>query len=149
MHPRYFASDKSSVRAYVRPPLHVSWVERKNSNKSDFFFFRLNFNVCNDVDNRERARARDNKQRRRISLEEEQKNFIAAVSKWGMLAATKKNSEQRQMRHFLHKKCNWEVSRFIRAKQEQRNVQKSVYVVCLFFAQFSLPSPFSATLYTI
>ena len=31
--------------------------------------FRLNFNVYTDVDNRERARARDKKQRRRILLE--------------------------------------------------------------------------------
>ena len=32
-------------------------------------FFQLNFNVHTDVDNRERARARDKKQRERISLE--------------------------------------------------------------------------------
>ena len=33
-------------------------------------FFRLNFDGYTDVDNKERARTRDEKQRRRISLEE-------------------------------------------------------------------------------
>ena len=42
-------------------------------------------------------------------------NFIAAMGKWGMLGATKekmsasekkKNSEQKQIRHFVHKTCN-------------------------------------------
>ena len=41
----------------------------KNNNKVESFF-RRDFNVFIDVDNRERGRARDNKQRRIISLEE-------------------------------------------------------------------------------
>ena len=36
-------------------------LERKNHTKAESFFFRLNFNVYNDVDNRERARTRDKK----------------------------------------------------------------------------------------
>ena len=41
------------------------------------------------MDNRERARASDKKQRRRISLEEKHETFIAAVRKWEIAAATK------------------------------------------------------------
>ena len=40
------------------------------------------------MDNRERARARDIKQRRPILLEEKPENFIAVVTKREMLAAT-------------------------------------------------------------
>ena len=50
-------------RTCVRPPLYVSWGERRNSNKAESFF-RLNFNAYTNVDNRERAWARDNKQNR-------------------------------------------------------------------------------------
>ena len=92
---------KSSVRStYVRPPLHVSRDEilhfkhmrvsavnriasrafrDKNNNNKANSFFRLNFNVYVDVDNGERARARDKKQRRKISLKEKHENFIVAV----------------------------------------------------------------------
>ena len=49
------------------------------------FFFRLNFYVYADVENRERARARararDKKQRSGSSLEEQQENFIAPLRK--------------------------------------------------------------------
>ena len=41
------------------------------------------------VDNRKRARARDKRQRRRISLEEQHKNFIAAVRRQEMLVTSK------------------------------------------------------------
>ena len=41
------------------------------------------------MDDKERARARDEKQRRLISLEEKHETLIAAVRKWEMLAATK------------------------------------------------------------
>ena len=41
------------------------------------------------VDNRKRARARDKRQRRRISLEEQHKNFIAAVRRQEMLVTRK------------------------------------------------------------
>ena len=61
-----------------------------------------------------------------------------------ILAATKvrvavKKSEQEHMRHFLHKTCDQEVSRCSRAKQRQRNVQKSVLHVQ---SCFSANSPF-------
>ena len=53
--------------------LCINWqpglLKRKNSIKAESFLFRLNFNVYADMDNRERARARDKKQSRRISLE--------------------------------------------------------------------------------
>ena len=65
------------------------------------------------MDNRERARTRDKKQRRPISFEEQHENFIAAVRICEMLAATKvkqtgseKKSEQDHIQHFLHKTCN-------------------------------------------
>ena len=45
------------------------------------FFFDVIFDVYTQLDNRERARASDLKQRRRNSLEEKHKNFIAAVRK--------------------------------------------------------------------
>ena len=62
-----------------------------NNNKAESFF-RLNLSVYIDLDNRERAKARDNKQRRSFSvqsLEEKHKNFIPGVRKWEMLAASK------------------------------------------------------------
>ena len=146
MHPKNFGSENwSSVRC---PPLHVSWGEilhfkyprllalkrweppgiseiKNNTNKADSFF-RLNFNVCIDVDNREWARVRDKKQRRPMTLEGLHGNFMAVVWKWEMLAATKMkmsgsekianrntfniSSIKRVTREFL------EVSRFSRAK---------------------------------
>ena len=87
MHPSNSGSEKI-VR--TRPPFHVSrgevtarfggkshslldfWTEVKkynNNNKADSFF-RLIFNAYIDMENRERARARDKRQRRPISLEE-------------------------------------------------------------------------------
>ena len=76
-------------------------------------FFRFNFSVYIDVDNRER----DKNRRRTISLEEKQKNFIAAVRK-RRNASCHQGENERQLKkvnrntrqHFLHKKCNWKVS---------------------------------------
>ena len=66
-------------------------------------------------------------------MEEKQKKFIAAVRKRGNISRQqgenerqRKKSEQVEHIHFLRKTCNWEVSRFIRSKQRQRNVQKRV-----------------------
>ena len=90
-------------------------------------------------------REKELEQRRPTSFEEKHENFIAAVRKWEMLAATKvkmsgsekkvnKNtydisSIKRVTKKFL------EVSRCSRAKQRQRNVQKSVlHVQSCFFA---------------
>ena len=80
------------VRPDVRPPLHVSrreilhfkhtrvsavnriatrtFRDKKNNNNKADSFFGLNFKVYIGVDNRERARGRDKKQRRPISFEE-------------------------------------------------------------------------------
>ena len=52
-------------------------------------FLKVIFDVYTHADNRERARASDWKQRRRVSLEEKQENFIEALGKWEMLAASK------------------------------------------------------------
>ena len=52
-------------------------------------FFDVIFDIYTHVDNRERARAIDWKQRRRISLEEKHENFIAPPRKWDLLAASK------------------------------------------------------------
>ena len=57
--PRLFAVNRMATRTF----------REKNNNKVESFF-RRDFNVFIDVDNRERGRARDNKQRRIISLEE-------------------------------------------------------------------------------
>ena len=53
--------------------------EEKTSNNKADSFFRLDFNVYTDVDNRERARAKDKKTREK--KKEKHENFIAAVRK--------------------------------------------------------------------
>ena len=107
MRSRNFSFDKI-VRTYVHPPLHVSRgetlhfkhparfgdkshghrdfkreTERKNNNinKKAEFFVRLNFNDYINVENRERAKARNTQQLRPISLEEKHQIFTAAVRK--------------------------------------------------------------------
>ena len=59
----------------------------REKKKTSRFFFVVNFDVYTQVNNRERARASNWKQRRGISLEEKHENFIAAVKNWEMLAA--------------------------------------------------------------
>ena len=84
VHPRNFGPEKIvRTRPYLRPPLHVSLGEilhfkyqrvsavnriatrnfrdKKNHNNNADSFFRLNFNVYIDVDNRERGRDKKNK----------------------------------------------------------------------------------------
>ena len=92
-------------------------LEIKTTTTNADSFFRLNFNVYINVDNRERARARVKNQRRPISLEEKQKKIIAAVRKRGNISRQqgenerqRKKSEQVEHVHFLRKTCNWEVS---------------------------------------
>ena len=63
--------------------------EKKKKKKQGRVFFDVTFDIYTHVDNRERARAINWKQRRRISLEEKHENFIAALRKWEMLAASK------------------------------------------------------------
>ena len=74
----------SNVTFAISIHVKMNWQLSKLS-----LFFRLHFNVYIDVDDRERAWARDKKQQRRwILLEEKHENFIAAVKKWEILAAT-------------------------------------------------------------
>ena len=67
--PRLFAVNRMATRTF----------REKNNNKVESFF-RRDFNVFIDVDNRERGRARDNKQRRIISLDE---NMKKVKRRWG------------------------------------------------------------------
>ena len=71
--------------------LHVSWgeilhfkypcVSTVNCIAKPDSFFPLNFNVFVGVENRERARERDKKQKRSFLLEEKHESFITAVRK--------------------------------------------------------------------
>ena len=79
-------------------------------------------------------------------LEEKREKFIAAVRKWEMLVATKvkmsgneKYNKQRGTHTRFPQTCNKEVSRCSHAKQQQRNVQKSVpHEQSCFFANYDL-----------
>ena len=62
---------------------------REKKQQQSRVFFDVIFHVYTNVDNRERARASDWKQRRWISLEEKHENFIVAGRKWEMLADSK------------------------------------------------------------
>ena len=64
-------------------------LEREKKQQQIRVFFDVIFDVYIHVDNRERARASDWKQRRKISLEEKHENFMAEVRKWEMLEASK------------------------------------------------------------
>ena len=99
--PRVFAANRMATRTF----------REKNNNKVESFF-RQDFNVFIDVDNRERGRARDNKQRRIISLDE---NMKKVKRRWGnekcqtsttMNASKTKKPEQKHLRNFLPKTFN-------------------------------------------
>ena len=84
---------------------------REKKNNKNESFFPLNFIVYINLDNGERGRARNKYQRRPISLEEKHENYIAAVRKWEILAATKvktpggeKTEWTGTQTDFLHKK---------------------------------------------
>ena len=107
MYSRNFGSEKI-VCTLVRLPLHVSrseilhfkhphvsavnrmatrtFREEENSNNKADSFFRLDFNVYTDVDNKERARVSDKTNEKK---KEKQDNFITAVRKWEIQEATK------------------------------------------------------------
>ena len=61
--------------------------KKKTASKSSLLQSYFDFYI--HVDNRERSRASDQKQRRRISSEENHKNLMVAVRKWEMLGASK------------------------------------------------------------
>ena len=111
MHPRNFGSENIVRTGYVSPYVHP--LEIKTTTTKADFFFRLNFNVYIDLDNRQRAIAKDKTQRRPISLEEKHNTFIAAVRKRGNASCHlaenerhRKEIEQDHIQHFLHKTCN-------------------------------------------
>ena len=102
------------------------------------------------MNNRESARARDKKQRRRVLLDEKHENFMAALRKWEMLAAgtkvkisgsEEKKSKQEHIRHIkttakkCTKKCASRAKLFFFSNQT------------FFFLPFSLPSPFQVMLH--
>ena len=59
----------------------ITWILKEKKATKRSLFFQLNFNyVYTNVDNIERARARE-KQRERISLKEQRENCIALVRK--------------------------------------------------------------------
>ena len=62
---------------------------REKKQQQSRVFFDIIFYVYTHAGNRERVRASDCRQGRRISLQEKNENVIAAVRKWEMLAASK------------------------------------------------------------
>ena len=127
-------------------------LESKNQQQSRVFFDVI-FYAYNHVDNRERARASDCKQKRCRNFVgrktwkfgsggEKMRNARGGQQEAARAAVKKTKSDQEQhIQQFLHKKmCNQEVSRFSRekghcshAKQRQRNIQKSVLHVQICF----------------
>ena len=105
--------------------------EKKNNSKAESLVYIF-------VDNRERARTRDTKQRRQISPEQQHENYIAAGRRWEMRATSevkisgnwkKKQKGAQETKYFVStceivfiKGCNSEeVSCCSHAKQRQRN----------------------------
>ena len=106
-------------------------------------------------------------------LEEQHQNFVVAIRKWEMLAATNQmqGENERQWKKVNENtydissiksvtKKFLEVSRCSRAKQRQRNVQKKCVArakflfankgpIVVFHCSPALPSPFSITLFYI
>ena len=61
----------------------IAWSPgRYREKKQQQYQVRLNFKVFTDVDDRERAKAFDKKQRRTILLEEKQENWWCENEKW-------------------------------------------------------------------
>ena len=84
---------------------------KREKTRTKSILFNVIFDVYTRLDNRERARASDLKQRRRNSLDEKHKNFIAAVRKWEMLAASKEQPAR----------WKWAAVNKIKAKRNTRN----------------------------
>ena len=106
---KFCISSTSLVSAVSR--MAAPTLQEKKTKKPAQSFLRLNFNVFINVGNRGKAGAR-NKTTETNLVGRKHKNFIAAVRKWEMLAATKvkisgseKQSEQ-EHKHFLHETCN-------------------------------------------
>ena len=74
----HFKPPRVSAVNRMRMAIRTFTEKKYNNNKADSFL-KINFNVYINVDNRERARAGDKKQRRPSLLEEKRENFIAAM----------------------------------------------------------------------
>ena len=81
-HPARLGGKSHGHRDFKRETERKKTKQNNNNNEKAESFVRLNFNVYINVDNRERAKARNTQQRRPISLEEKHQNFTAAVRKW-------------------------------------------------------------------
>ena len=128
--------------------------EKKNNSKAESLVYIF-------VDNRERARTRDTKQRRQISLEQQHENYIAAVRRWEMLATSevKISGNGKKKSKKEHKKQNilWAHARLsllkgvtqrkfhaVVVQNNGKEIEKTVLEVQSLLL-FSLPSPFSIT----
>ena len=128
--------------------------EKKNNSKAESLVYIF-------VDNRERARTRDTKQRRRISLEQRHENYIAAGRRWEMLATSevKISGNWKKKSKKEHKKQNilWAHARLsllkgvtqrkfhaVVTQNNGKEIEKTVMDVQSLLL-FSLPSPFSIT----
>ena len=81
---------KCNTRFYLEENRTAARTFREKEKKQQSrVFFDVIFYVDIHVDNRGRARESAWKQRRRILLEEKHENFIVAVRKWEILAASK------------------------------------------------------------
>ena len=143
-HPRGLAVNRIATRTSR---------EKKNNSKAESLLYIF-------VDNRERARTRDTKQRRRISLEQQHENYIAAGRRWEMLATSEvKMSGNGKKSKKEHKKQNilWAHARLCLLKgvtqrkfhavvtqNNGKEIEKTVLDVQSLLL-FSLPSPFSIT----
>ena len=103
--PRLFAVNRMATRTF----------REKNNNKVESFF-RQDFNVFIDVDNGERGRARDNKQRRIISSEENMKKL---KQRWEMPKIHDQDENERQW----NKKANRNTCEIFFRKRSTRKFQ--------------------------
>ena len=71
----------------------ATWTYRKKKQQQGESFFRLNFDVYTDMDNRERASARKESKGDEFRWKKDE-NFLVAVRKWEMLAASKVKNER-------------------------------------------------------
>ena len=115
------------------------------------------------VKERQRARVRDKIQLRYFLVEEQHENFVAAVRKWEMLAATtvkmsgSEKKVQEQVRRFFTKRLTRKFMEVVVVQNNGKEVCKKSVLFCCFFAirpivvfpPFSLPLPLSITRFYI
>ena len=89
---KVFKSFLTKLVVIYAPSLGRLWAARtfrEKKQQQSRVFLDVIFYVYSHVDNKERARAGDWKQRRWISVEDKNQNFIAVVRKWEMISASK------------------------------------------------------------